>query len=287
MTVSSAYHHLVARHETLLGSVTARVKESVAIERLYLLGLTQTQHCTETLFAAAPATRSEVTHSWLLAVVNEESPHVNNLSDKLETRLQPLVPSTVIVLSALAFRQWLAERHPFAAAVQEKGLLLYQKEEAGAGLLKALDEERAAAAHSCLLEQTRTRVREFVAGAELYTVRVQHNLAAFLLHQAAEQALRTALIVHTGLRLNTHSLHRLLRCCSLFCHRLAGVFPQKSQADWRLLQLLQEAYIGARYNDDYRIKGAELERLTQKVKSLYHLLFEAEQQPAFCTAVIG
>lgn len=273
MTVSSAYQHLVAGHETLLGSVTERVKETVAMERLYLLGLTHTQHRTETLFAAAGAAQNEATHCWLLAVVSEGGPGLHNLPDKLETGLLPLVLSTVIVLSAADFRQWLTEGHPFAAAVYGSGYLLHQEPGLVLPTPAEVDEVHRQKENALLLTQTRQRVREFLAGAELYSVRLQYGLAAFLLHQAAEQALRTMLILHTGFRLNTHSLDRLLRCCALFYSASLALFPRRSEKDKRLFALLQKAYVNARYKEDYRIKREELKALTEKVR-LLQALFE-------------
>lgn len=278
MNVSLAYQHLVAGHETLLDSVTERVKEAVAIDRLYLLGLTHTQHHTETLFAAPGATHNEATHCWLLAIVGEEGPGLYNLPDKLETGLLPLVASTVIVLSAAAFRQWLTEGHPFAVAVYANGYLLHQEPGLVLPTPAEVDEGQQQKETALLSAQTRQRMREFLAGAELYTVRLQYGLAAFLLHQAAEQALRTMLIVHTGLRLNTHSLDRLLRCCALFCSASPALFPRRSEKDKRLFALLQKAYVDARYKEDYRIKREELTALTEKVR-LLQALFEGCQTP--------
>jgi uncharacterized protein len=88
-------------------------------------------------------------------------------------------------------------------------------------------------------------VREFLAGAELHTIRVQYK-AAFMLHQAAEQASRTMLTIHIGLRINNHSIDRLIRCCSMFCFELQDVFAKKSEKEKLLFQLLQKAYIDTR-----------------------------------------
>lgn len=278
MHTSTVYHDFAMQHEALTREVTKRITEATCTEQIWLLGLTAVHSRTETLFAAPSAGRRGVSHCWLLVTVPApEGPSLNGLQDKIESRLQSILPATAVVLTVTQFYRWLLEGHPFAVAVQEKGFLLHQKEEAGKVLPKAVDGEGLAAAHARLFAQTKTRVREFLAGAELYTVRLQYRLAAFLLHQAAEQALRTMLILHTGLRLNSHSIDRLVRCCTLFCPGLPDLLSGTAEKDGRLFRLLQTAYVNTRYGDDYHIKGEDVKRLTQKVKDLYALLLKGQR----------
>jgi HEPN domain-containing protein len=55
-----------------------------------------------------------------------------------------------------------------------------------------------------------SRVAEFIVGAELYILRQQYILAAFLLHQAVEQALTIMLRIVTCYKANTHNLDKLI-----------------------------------------------------------------------------
>lgn len=112
------------------------------------------------------------------------------------------------------------------------------------------------------------KVQEFIAGAELYTVRKQYKMAAFMLHQATEQSLLALLQVTTGLRMNTHNLDRLIRYSSMVSYKLQHIFPQNKDNEKRLFKLLQHAYSDARYNDDYSIHFQEVESLTKQVNDL-------------------
>jgi len=93
--------------------------------------------------------------------------------------------------------------------------------------------------------------QEFLAGADLYRIREQNKMSAFMLHQAAEHALLTLLKLTTGLHVNTHNLDKLIRSCSMVSYKLPEVFNRNNEQNERLFQLLQKAYIDTRYKDSY------------------------------------
>jgi HEPN domain-containing protein len=120
---------------------------------------------------------------------------------------------------------------------------------------------------SCF-SQSQNRIKEFMAGAALYLLRHQNRLAAFLLHQAAEQALLYIFKKATGLQLITHNIDKMLRCCTLVNSRIQSIFPTHSEADERLLKLLRKAYIDARYNDAFTMNAVDIVLLTERIKRL-------------------
>lgn len=272
MKTTSVYHGFAMQHDELSKEIVKRVVAAAPVQRLYLLGLSTAYRRTETLFSVQSVTRMEVTHYYLLALVEkEDNQTLNNVQDKIEGALQHYLPVTVISFSAMQFSKWLLEGHSFAAAVYEKAFLLYEKDEVPLPFPATVNEDAIKNEAEQLYNQTKTRVQEFLAGAELYTIRVQYKMAAFMLHQAAEQALRTMLIIHTGLRINTHSLDRLIRYCTMFCFELPDVFPRGNEKEKRIFELLQKAYINARYNEDYSIKFKELSILTIQAKKLFSI----------------
>jgi uncharacterized protein len=97
------------------------------------------------------------------------------------------------------------------------------------------------------------------------------------LHQAAEQALRTLLIIRTGLRINTHSLDKLIRYGSKFSSQLPEVSQVRKENDKKLFSLLQKAYIDCRYKEDFSIAYEDIAALTAKVKTLQALFLEEGQ----------
>ncbi|MBP6022224.1 HEPN domain-containing protein [Ferruginibacter sp.] len=119
------------------------------------------------------------------------------------------------------------------------------------------------------------KVNEFIAGAELFRVREQNKMAAFMLHQAAEQALLTIFKKATDWPVNTHNIDKLLRYCSMVNYKIPAIFPRDSEAGKRLFGLLQKAYIDTRYKDDFAINSSELNALTQTIKTLQEIMLEA------------
>src|SRR5690606_7499001 len=105
-------------------------------------------------------------------------------------------------------------------------------------------------------------------------VRKQHKMAAFMLHQSAEQALRTLLKMGTGYHANTHSIDRLLRYGSLVAYQLPQLFPRQTDQEKRLFNLLQKAYIDTRYKEDYKITDNELLTLTERIRRTHEILAE-------------
>lgn len=270
MKTCTAYHALAAQQKQLLWQLTDRCTKAVTIQRLYLLGLSTAAHRTEGLFTETAGSQIEATHGWLLAVVDEESTcDLNGTQNKLEAHMQQLLAVTVVVLSEASFSRWLAEGHPFACAVAQHGYLLHQnKDHTFSGLGSVVEETE----RLRFFKQAKSKVAEFLAGAELYTLRLQYGLGAFMVHQAAEQALCALLFLRTGLRLITHKTDRLVRWCTLVCPELATTFSGTGEGADRLSGLLRKAYIEARYNGDYRIKREDLMLLTERVKRLEEIL---------------
>ena len=118
------------------------------------------------------------------------------------------------------------------------------------------------------------KVTEFIAGADLFMLRKETKLAAFMLHQAAEQCLHALFEISTGMYLNTHSIDKLLRYGCMICYRLPEIFPRNNDKEEKLFQLLQKAYVGARYEPDYSITLRELEKIRSKVMELKEVLNE-------------
>ena len=272
MKTTAVYHGFAMQYEELNREVVQRVKAITPVERLYLLRLTTAYSRTETLFSVQSATRKDVEHYYLLAIVGKEADHsLNSVQDKIEGNLQHFLPVTAIVLSETQFCNWLVEGHPFSSELYQRGYHLYQKEDVPLPYPTILNKEVLQKEAAQLFAQTKTKVQEFLAGAELYTIRLQYKMAAFMLHQAAEQALRTMLILNTGLSMNTHNIDKLIRYCTMFSFELPAVFPRRNEKEKQLFRLLQTAYIDTRYKDDYSIKLEELTKLTTQVNKLYAL----------------
>ena len=109
---------------------------------------------------------------------------------------------------------------------------------------------------------------EFWRGCGYYAGRGQTSHAAFLLHQATERYLHSALLVFTGYKPKTHDIEKLAGETAPLHASLAGALPRTEPEDERLFDLLKRAYIEARYSKSYRITFEELRILRERVLDL-------------------
>lgn len=131
-----------------------------------------------------------------------------------------------------------------------------------------------------------TRARKFFYGACYYEETKEYALCMFMLQQATETIFRSVAIAFYGSEKRTHSIRSLKK----FNHRLAPqlneVFPGGSPDEERLLQLLEDAYLEARYNLQYEISKVDLDLVSSRVFRLLELaeaVFESKMQ---VTAVV-
>ncbi len=104
--------------------------------------------------------------------------------------------------------------------------------------------------------------------------RKDYEKSAFELHQAAECAYKTLLLVFTGYNPNEHCLGMLGEIAAEQDVSLADIFPKDTEAKQERFELLDYAYIGARYDPDYKITREDLEYLSERVKLLLELTEE-------------
>ena len=96
----------------------------------------------------------------------------------------------------------------------------------------------------------------------------EYNWAAFMLHQAAECYYSTVLLVHTNYKPKTHDLDTLRRLAANHDPALFKVFPLRTKQERDRFDKLRQAYVGARYHDDYKITPKELKYLARCVELL-------------------
>jgi HEPN domain-containing protein len=271
MNTSSLYHGLANDHQSQIDLLQQQIVATYPVTHCYLLGLTLAHKRIETLFTQLSASRMYAEHYFFLVLIQKSEDKLSSVQDKLENKLQNLVAATVIVLHEDDYTSWLTEGHPFANSVVEKGLLLYSKERS-LPVPTPFDKEALAGRNGQLYTQTKEKIEAFLTGAVLYKLRKEWKLSCFMLHQTAEQALRTLLITNIGLRVISHNIEKMLRYTSMFAHEAWDIFSKKDKRNKRLLQLLNDAYLDARYREqDYAITYEELEKLFEKTNRLLAL----------------
>jgi HEPN domain-containing protein len=253
--------------------VARLIAEAVAAERIYLLGCSISHLRTESIFAYNHPTCKNVSHYYMLVLVNtNDTDSCNTLQDKIENHCRSFIPVTAIVLNIERFIEWINEGHLFANTVCKVAECIHDAGNVTLALTTATDEQETIKTNETYWTQGINKVNEFLAGAELYRIRKQNKMAAFMLHQAAEHALHTIFKKATGLHVNTHNIDKLIRYCSMVNYKLPAVFPRNNEKNERLFGLLQRAYIDTRYKEDFTITTPELLTITERIKNLQEIM---------------
>jgi uncharacterized protein len=255
-------------------------------DRIFLLGASLSHRRSETIFQPSAPTARHISHCFVLILLQDpQGKELHEWQDKIENHCKALLPVTTMVLQRARFEEWLTEGHPFAATVQQQAVVLYHS---GTAPLPEATPARPSTNGQGEEKQWREgleRAEEFLTGSELYRLRKQYTLAAFMLHQSAEQALRILLERGTGYYANTHSIERLLLYASLVSYQLPDLFPRHTEREKRLFTLLQKAYIDTRYKE-YKINEEELVCLTGKVRRIHEIVCNVGKR-TFHTPVNG
>jgi uncharacterized protein len=238
-------------------------------ERIYLLSVIHQKKEIQSIFVEDVAEEHIIEALNILVLTGElEKKSNDELQDIIENRLDIRIPTTAFVMQAAQFNGWLKKEHPFALKVFKNARLCF---DAGRIPFNIPDNFNELAAKEILeedLEQKINKAIEFLAGAELFIVRKQFEMAAFHLHQAAEQIYTGIIRFITGFRVQTHNLDKLYRYSQYLLPGLKDVFPRGVEKESKLFQCLQKAYLGSRYNMDFSIKYEMVSLLFERVNKL-------------------
>lgn len=112
------------------------------------------------------------------------------------------------------------------------------------------------------------KAKQFYQGVQHYFKEGIYELAAFMLHQACELTYRCLLNVLRGKDLKCHSPIILRKHVRRFAPEIIGVFSAIEEKEIAYLQILEDAYIKARYHIDYTIDKETLSILNHAVGKL-------------------
>jgi uncharacterized protein len=256
--------------------VLQAIIKTTSPEHIFLLGALYNRQQFHSIFTDAPASFQQVMHYDLLVLLSPaDKRNIDELQDIIENRCKPHTPVTVIILNVQQFNHQLTTAHPFACNVHQHGLHVYNAQRTplenanppGIATLQSQAKET--------FEKWHRLAQEFMTGAELYAMRKQFSMAAFMLHQVAERSYVELIQVMTGYRPGTHNLDKLARYAKSFSTAIHLLFPRNTEKEEHLFRQLQKAYIHSRYKDDYAITEQEVQELLVRVKKLLQLAGEA------------
>jgi HEPN domain-containing protein len=246
-----------------------KIVSVLAPEKIYLLSIIHQKKEIQSIFVEDAEEEHLVEALNVLILTGESEKRTNDeLQDIIENRSNLRIPLTAFVMQAGQFNIWLKKEHPFALKVFQYARLCFDR---GSISLSVPDKFNELAAKEVLREEFEHKIRkavEFLAGAELFIVRIQYEMAAFNLHQAAEQIYTGVIRFKTGFQVQSHNLDKLYRYSKYLLPGIKDVFPRGVENESKLFQYLQKAYLGSRYNADYSIKYEMVSLLFERVNKL-------------------
>ncbi len=165
----------------------------------------------------------------------------------------------------------LAEGQYFYTDVKKEGCLLYDSGNFKLARKRKLKPEEKKRIAQDYYDHWFGQAKDFNKNYEFNYKEKMLSLAAFNLHQATETSYKTILLVFTNYNPNEHLLGLLGSMAEEHNRALKNIFPKKTKREEKLFELLDYAYIGARYDPRYRIEKEDLEYLSERVRILLEL----------------
>ncbi|HTN60535.1 MAG TPA: nucleotidyltransferase and HEPN domain-containing protein [Devosia sp.] len=212
----------------------------------------------------------------VLVIVNESRFAGFEYWDRATDRLnrEPLIgaPVGLIVHSGREVNNALRNAQYFFTDIRKEGVVLYEmddRELAEPGVLNPLQ------AYSIAKENYDQRSRAAYNRMELGRFAISKGMikeAAFELHQAVEQIYSTLLLVLTNYSPPSHNLKFLRMLSEDRDRRLIDAWPREQQRYNAWFNVLNEAYVKARYSRHYEISEEALIWLMDRSENLHGLV---------------
>lgn len=206
-----------------------------------------------------------------------------SLWNKISAQLQNLNLSAhprILTIDIEALNIKLAEAQYFYSDIKKEGVLLFDArnfELAEERNLSAQERKRIAQDH---FDYWFKRAEAFYRHFEIDFGNIDLNnegdngVAAFHLHQTAESCYKVVLLVFSNHCPSEHFLEFLGRNAEKYHKLMRDIFSKVSKEDEDRFKLLEYAYIGGRYDPNYKITKKDLEILSKDVKKLLQLTEE-------------
>ncbi|MCC8369996.1 MAG: HEPN domain-containing protein [Rickettsia endosymbiont of Stiretrus anchorago] len=215
-----------------------------------------------------------------------------NLKDRIYARLKrkgvikdQIIPYdsriSIILESIEEVNRQLEKGRYFYTDITKEGILLYDSGEFTLSEAKDLPWSKIKEIAQDYFEQWFNKGKDFLDGVDYYLKNDRYAIAAFLLHQATESFYNTILLVFSNYKPKLHDIEELGGMAKNYDNELLQVFPIATPEQKKCFELLQKAYVDARYDKNYKITKEQLLYLIERIEKL------KEITERICTTKIG
>jgi len=267
--------HLPQYKRDELKLIVEKIRERIEPQMLILFGSYARNDWVEDTYVEDGVTYEYKSDYDILVIV--KSVKIANSYDlwrkvKKSIRAFPIKTWTNIIVHTIEYvNTHLEKGHYFFTDIKKEGRILYDSGSFELAREKEhlpADRKHTAKEH---YEHWIQNAKDSYLGYELFLEKSKYKKAAFELHQAAEALYTTIELVFTNYKPKSHDLED-------WSHRAGGhnpafitIFPQTTGEQRECFDLLNRAYIDARYKKDYKISKEQLEYLAQRIKKLHEV----------------
>lgn len=187
---------------------------------------------------------------------------------RLARRHSGWTPISMIVHTVKEVNDALREGAYFFTDIYHEGILLHDAGRSKLAPPRPMSPERRVAFAQGVFERYFDEANTFFDVFEFCLARGKNANAAFQLHQAAEHYYKGMLLVFKAYQPKEHVLKELGEKCGKLDQSLRSVFPMDTPEDRARFDLLESAYVDARYSMTYSISRPDLEILAGHVQEL-------------------
>ncbi|HVI45213.1 MAG TPA: HEPN domain-containing protein [Chitinophaga sp.] len=241
-----------SNYQLLLDRVISTINSLVQPEKIFLTNVSQTvdgDNEIMNLFVVLPDT----------ALLPFE-----HYIDLIQTSCKSICPVVISVHRAGYVNKMIEQGHIFFSSICQQKYLVYSNGQATPPIVRNNKFWNIKGKARWDFGKRLSKAEAFLDGAR-YLAQANHKeIAAFMLHQAVEQAITTLLYSLTGNIMVTHNLFKLIQLSKQCTEKVASIFPNETADEKMLFTLLSKAYINARYYK-YKINDLQLFRLEKEV----------------------
>ncbi|PDT81742.1 nucleotidyltransferase and HEPN domain-containing protein [Sinorhizobium sp. BJ1] len=212
----------------------------------------------------------------ILVIVNSkklaEPEHWDKATDRLMWDKGISTPVGLIVHGAREVNNFLADGQYFFVDILREGIELYALDDRPLAEPKRLvpaDALRVAKEH---FEKHFKNATDFAEGSRFYLDKSNLALAAFVLHQAVESAYSCLLLTLTNYSPPSHNLKFLRGLAEDQDRRLVEAWPRDQHRYAAWYNILNEAYVKARYSKHFEITDEALAWLLERTEHLHQIV---------------
>lgn len=262
--------YLTEEDKAITTKVVASINKIVQADTIFVLGKKVTT--AQNIFTTVCATSAHTTAFWLLILITGDDKRHKMYQDEMEQKCGLYHAVCCIVMQTHTFIRWLNEKDPFVLTVISNAPFIYntnpELEEWGGRVVM----ENVPETDKNTFQKCSDLFNEYLAGAELFTVRKYYKLALFMYHQATELLLTAFIKSQTGLELHIHNINYLNHYLSFLIPGVAENFGGVTLVEQDAFRLLQKSYCAARYDECFAVKHQQLEIVRQKILELTGIL---------------